>query len=58
LVFVFFCNRVTPSRENPAFTESRVRYTLQQAVYDALDRFEAGERPDRSGAVANLLSGE
>jgi CubicO group peptidase (beta-lactamase class C family) len=36
VVYVLLCNRVTPSRENPAFIESRVRYSLQQAVYDAI----------------------
>jgi CubicO group peptidase (beta-lactamase class C family) len=40
LVYVLLCNRVTPSRNNPAFVESRVRYALQQAVYDAIGRFE------------------
>ena len=43
LVYVFLCNRVTPSRENPAFIETRVRYRLQQVVYDAMKRFEAGD---------------
>ncbi len=38
LVYVLLCNRVTPSRDNPAFVESRVRYALQQAVYDAILR--------------------
>ncbi|MDR2911690.1 MAG: serine hydrolase [Alistipes sp.] len=36
LVYVFLCNRVTPSRNNKAFVETRVRYALQQAVYDAM----------------------
>jgi CubicO group peptidase (beta-lactamase class C family) len=40
LVYVLLCNRVTPSRENPAFIETRVRYSLQQAVYDAIRRFD------------------
>ncbi len=40
LIYVLLCNRVTPSRENPAFIETRVRYSLQQAVYDAIDRFD------------------
>ncbi|MDR1671593.1 MAG: serine hydrolase [Alistipes sp.] len=40
LVYVLLCNRVTPSRNNPAFISSRVRYALQQAVYDAIARFE------------------
>jgi CubicO group peptidase (beta-lactamase class C family) len=40
VVYVLLCNRVTPSRENPAFIESRVRYTLQQAVYDAIAEFK------------------
>jgi CubicO group peptidase (beta-lactamase class C family) len=39
LVYVLLCNRVTPSRNNPAFIETRVRYSLQQAVYDAVQRF-------------------
>jgi CubicO group peptidase (beta-lactamase class C family) len=40
LVYVLLCNRVTPSRDNPAFVASRVRYALQQAVYDAIERFD------------------
>ncbi|MDR2894392.1 MAG: beta-lactamase family protein [Alistipes sp.] len=36
LVYVFLCNRVTPSRRNEAFVDTRVRYALQQAVYEAL----------------------
>ncbi len=36
IVYVLLCNRVTPSRTNPAFIETRVRYSLQQAVYDAV----------------------
>ena len=40
VVYVLLCNRVTPTRENPAFIETRVRYSLQQAVYDAIDRFD------------------
>jgi CubicO group peptidase (beta-lactamase class C family) len=40
LVYVLLCNRISPSRSNPAFVESRVRYSLQQAVYDAIRRFE------------------
>jgi CubicO group peptidase (beta-lactamase class C family) len=39
LVYVLLCNRVTPSRVNKAFVESRVRYSLQQAVYDAISRY-------------------
>lgn len=60
LVYVFLCNRVTPSRQNPAFIESRVRYTLQQAIYDAIGRFEecrkTDGRPPREAASA--ISGE
>jgi CubicO group peptidase (beta-lactamase class C family) len=40
LVYVFLCNRVTPTRENPAFIETRVRYSLQQAVYEAMRRYD------------------
>ncbi len=36
IVYVLLCNRVTPTRQNPAFVETRVRYSLQQAVYDAM----------------------
>ncbi|MDR2883349.1 MAG: serine hydrolase [Alistipes sp.] len=43
IVYVLLCNRITPSRTNPAFVETRVRYSLQQAVYDAVRRFEGGE---------------
>jgi CubicO group peptidase (beta-lactamase class C family) len=39
LVYVFLCNRVTPTRENAAFIETRVRYSLQQAIYEAMRRF-------------------
>jgi CubicO group peptidase (beta-lactamase class C family) len=44
LVYVLLCNRVTPTRNNPAFVSSRVRYALQQAVYDAIDRFDNGQQ--------------
>jgi CubicO group peptidase (beta-lactamase class C family) len=40
LVYVFLCNRVTPTRNNTAFVETRVRYALHQVVYDAISRFE------------------
>ncbi len=43
IVYVLLCNRVTPTRTNPAFVETRVRYSLQQAVYDAVRRFDAGD---------------
>ncbi len=43
LVYVLLCNRVTPSRQNSAFIDSRVRYSLQQAVYDAILRFETAQ---------------
>ncbi len=42
IVYVLLCNRVTPSRTNPAFVETRVRYSLQQTVYDAVGRFGGG----------------
>jgi hypothetical protein len=53
---VLLCNRITPSRDNPAFVESRVRYALQQAVYDAISRFEPGEpgEPGESGESGEL----
>jgi CubicO group peptidase (beta-lactamase class C family) len=40
LIYVLMCNRVTSSRKNPAFSESQVRYTIQQAIYDAMKLFE------------------
>jgi CubicO group peptidase (beta-lactamase class C family) len=40
LVYVLLCNRVTPTRENPAFIETRVRYSIQQALYEAIFRFD------------------
>jgi CubicO group peptidase (beta-lactamase class C family) len=46
LIYVLLCNRVTPTRVNPAFIESRVRYSLQQAVYDAIARFDEDRDSD------------
>lgn len=36
LIFVFLCNRVDPSRKNPAFSKSLIRPTLMSLVYDAM----------------------
>jgi CubicO group peptidase (beta-lactamase class C family) len=43
VVYVLLCNRITPSRDNQPFIDSRVRYSLQQAVYDAMKQFESGD---------------
>jgi CubicO group peptidase (beta-lactamase class C family) len=40
LVYVLLCNRVTPTRNNQAFIETRVRYAIQQAIYEAIFRFD------------------
>lgn len=42
LVYVLLTNRVNPSRDNPAFADSQVRYTVQQAIYEAIRRFGEG----------------
>lgn len=47
LVYVLLTNRVYPSRNNTAFTESMARYTIQQAIYDAIRRFD--EAADGNG---------
>jgi CubicO group peptidase (beta-lactamase class C family) len=44
LVYVLLCNRITPTRDNPAFVSSRVRYQLHQVLYDAIARFEASKK--------------
>lgn len=43
LVYVLLANRVNPSRDNKAFRESMVRHTIQQAVYDAILRYDNQE---------------
>ena len=36
LIYILLTNRVHPTRNHPAFFDSRIRYTLQQAIYDAI----------------------
>lgn len=38
LIYVFLCNRVCPSRNNPAFGRVGARYNIFQYVYDSLTR--------------------
>lgn len=40
LIYVLLDNSVTPKRGNKAFVEMRVRYSIQQAIYDAIHRFD------------------
>ncbi len=42
LIYVLLTNRVNPSRSSLAFSNSRARYTIQQAAYDAISRFDKG----------------
>lgn len=37
LIFVFLCNRVDPSRKNPAFSKSSIRPTLMSLVYESMN---------------------
>ena len=53
LVYVLMCNRVTPSRDNRAFVDMRIRYAIQQAVYDAIKRFDEGDKAGLSTADGN-----
>jgi CubicO group peptidase (beta-lactamase class C family) len=41
LIYVLLDNSLTPKRGNEAFVDMRVRYSIQQAVYDAISRYEA-----------------
>ena len=43
LVYVLLNNCITPKRDNKAFIEMRVRYSIQQAVYDAIRRFNEAD---------------
>ncbi len=38
MIFVFLCNRVDPSRKNPAFSKSSIRPTLMSLVYDSMKK--------------------
>lgn len=64
LIYVLLTNRVNPSRDNKAFRESMARYTIQQAVYDAIRRFDEAQeatdvrdKADPSTAGGNLPPG-
>lgn len=56
LIYVLLANRVNPTRENKAFSESMVRYTVQQAVYDAMRRFNGATGAD--GKAGPSTAGE
>jgi CubicO group peptidase (beta-lactamase class C family) len=43
LVYVLLTNRVMPSRDNRAFREMTPQYAIQQAIYDAIARFDGGQ---------------
>ncbi len=47
LVYVLLNNCITPKRRNRAFIDMRVRYSIQQAVYDAIRRFNGDDTVDR-----------
>lgn len=49
LIYVLLTNRVNPTRDNKAFRESMARYTIQQAVYDAIRRYDEAEATDDGG---------
>ena len=49
LIYVLLTNRVNPTRNSKAFSESRARYTIQQAVYDAISLFDAAAATDADG---------
>lgn len=56
LIYVFLTNRINPSRENTAFTESMARYTIQQAIYDAIRRFEDDKATDADGTTGRATA--
>ena len=40
LIYIFLCNRVCPSRKNPAFGEIGARFKIFEMIYDSLARNE------------------
>jgi CubicO group peptidase (beta-lactamase class C family) len=49
LVYVLLTNRVMPSRDNRAFRETTPQYAVQQAIYDAIARFDEENGAGRVG---------
>jgi CubicO group peptidase (beta-lactamase class C family) len=49
LVYVLLTNRVNPSRDNKPFRETTPQYAIQQAIYDAMARFEEQQATGEDG---------
>ncbi len=49
LIYVLLTNRTYPTRDSKVFSESMARYTIQQAVYDAISRFDKAKAKGADG---------
>jgi CubicO group peptidase (beta-lactamase class C family) len=45
LIYIFFCNRVYPTRDNRKLLDKSIRPRVQQAIYDALLPIAVGLKP-------------
>ncbi len=61
VIYVLLTNRVNPTRNSRVFSESQVRYKIQQAIYDAISRFDkaaAGDSVTKNGTAATGAAGK
>jgi CubicO group peptidase (beta-lactamase class C family) len=45
LIYIFFCNRVYPTRDNRKLLDRSIRPRVQQAIYEAMKNASYGSQP-------------